>query len=97
LRALDGGEDGLRSLRAIAEAAPRFLSPPGILATEIGAGQAAAVARMMKDNGLIIDGIEKDLAGIARCVIASLPRMAGNGRKRLECASVPSRLTELGE
>ncbi len=39
-RALDGGEDGLQSHRAIAEAAPRLLSPDGILATEIGAGQA---------------------------------------------------------
>ena len=62
---------GLRSHRAIAEAAPRLLSTHGILATEIGAGQADAVATMMKDNGLIVDGIEKDLAGIARCLIAS--------------------------
>jgi release factor glutamine methyltransferase len=69
-RALDGGEDGLRSHRAIAEAAPRLLSPDGILATEIGAGQADAVAAMFKGNSLIVDDIEKDLAGIARCVIA---------------------------
>jgi release factor glutamine methyltransferase len=69
-RALDGGEDGLRSHRAIAEAAPRLLSPDGILATEIGAGQADAVAAIIKDNGLIVDSIEKDLAGTARCVIA---------------------------
>ena len=46
-RALDGGEDGLRSHRAIAEAASRLLSPDGILATEIGAGQADAVAAMI--------------------------------------------------
>jgi release factor glutamine methyltransferase len=69
-RALDGGEDGLRSHRAIAEAAPRLLSPDGILATEIGAGQADTVATIMTSNGLLVDGIEKDLAGIARCVIA---------------------------
>jgi release factor glutamine methyltransferase len=69
-RALDGGEDGLRSLRAIAEAAPRLLFRHGILATEIGAGQADAVAAIMKDNSLLVDGIEKDLAGIARCVVA---------------------------
>jgi release factor glutamine methyltransferase len=69
-RALDGGADGLRSHRAIAEAAPRLLSTHGILVTEIGTGQADAVTTMMKDNGLIVDGIEKDLAGIARCLIA---------------------------
>jgi release factor glutamine methyltransferase len=69
-RALDGGEDGLRSHRAIAEAASRLLSPDGIFATEIGAGQEDAVAAVMKANNLIVDGIEKDLAGTARCVVA---------------------------
>jgi release factor glutamine methyltransferase len=70
LRALDGGADGLRSHRAIAEAAPRLLSPHGILAIEIGAGQADAFATIMNDNDLIVDGVEKDLAGIPRCVVA---------------------------
>jgi release factor glutamine methyltransferase len=78
-RALDGGADGLRPHRAIAEAAPRLLSPNGILATEIGAGQADVVASIIKDNSLVVDGIEKDLAGIARCVIA---RLAPHGRRR---------------
>jgi release factor glutamine methyltransferase len=73
--ALDGGKDGLRSHRAIAEAAPRLLSPDGILATEIGAGQADSVIAIMTENSLVVDGIEKDLAGIARCVIAR-PRAA---------------------
>ena len=72
-RALDGGGDGLRSYRKIAEAAPRLLSPDGILAVEIGADQADAVAAIMTDNNLFVDGIEKDLAGIARCVIACPP------------------------
>jgi release factor glutamine methyltransferase len=78
-RALDGGEDGLRSHRAIAEAASGLLSPGGIFATEIGAGQEDAVAAIMKENSLIVDGIEKDLAGIARSVIA---RPAPHGRRR---------------
>jgi release factor glutamine methyltransferase len=82
LRALDGGADGLRSHRAIAEAAPRLLTPRGILATEIGAGQADAVATIMKDNGLIVDGIEMDLAGIARCAIARLGPRGSKDRKR---------------
>jgi release factor glutamine methyltransferase len=78
-RALDGGEDGLRSQRAIAEAAPRLLSTYGMIATEIGAGQGDAVAAIMKGHSLIVDGIEKDLAGIARCVIA---RPAPHGSRR---------------
>jgi release factor glutamine methyltransferase len=82
-RALDGGADGLRSHRAIAKAAPRLLSPHGILATEIGAGQADAVAAIMKDNGLIVDGIEKDLAGIARCVIACPARHGRRSQKKV--------------
>jgi release factor glutamine methyltransferase len=69
-QALDGGEDGLRAYRKIAEAAPALLSPHGILAAEIGAGQADPVAAIIKDNGLVVDGIENDLAGIARCVVA---------------------------
>jgi release factor glutamine methyltransferase len=95
-RALDGGEDGLRSHRALAEAASRLLSPHGIFATEIGAGQGDAVTAIMKENSLIVDGIEKDLGGIARCIIARPGRMAGEDRKRLECAAVPSRLVALG-
>jgi release factor glutamine methyltransferase len=78
-RALDGGEDGLRSHRAITEAASRLLLPHGIFGTEIGAGQEDAVAAMMKENSLIVDGIEKDLAGISRCVIG---RPAPHGRRR---------------
>jgi release factor glutamine methyltransferase len=82
-QALDGGEDGLRSHRAIAEAAPRLLSPGGILATEIGAGQADAVAAIMRDNSLVVDGIEKDLAGTARCVIARAAPHLRRGQKKV--------------
>ena len=95
-RALDGGEDGLQSHRAIAEAASRLLSPHGIFATEIGAGQEDAVTAIMKQNSLIVDDIEKDLAGIPRVVIAHPSPHGREDRKRLECAAVPSRLPALG-
>jgi release factor glutamine methyltransferase len=72
-RALDGGEDGLQAYREIAEAIPELVSPDGIVATEIGAGQAGAVAAVLKANGLVVDGIEKDLAGVTRCVVARPP------------------------
>jgi release factor glutamine methyltransferase len=68
--ALDGGADGLASFRAIAADLPRLLALEGIFVTEVGVGQADAVARILGAHGLKADGIEKDLAGIARCVIA---------------------------
>ena len=82
-RALDGGEDGLRSYRRIAEAAPALLVPRGILAAEIGAGQAAHVTAIMKDNGLVVDGLEKDLAGIARCLVARPAPYSRLGQKKV--------------
>jgi release factor glutamine methyltransferase len=76
-RALDGGEDGLRSYREINEVVPRLLSPDGIMVSEVGAGQADAVAAIIQATDLVVDGIENDLAGIARCVVARLPPQSG--------------------
>jgi release factor glutamine methyltransferase len=69
-RALDGGEDGLDSYRAIATDLAQRLAPEGIFVAEVGADQADAVAGILTANGLAFGGIEKDLCGIARCVIA---------------------------
>jgi release factor glutamine methyltransferase len=69
-RALDGGEDGLAPYRAIANEVPRLLVPDGIFVTEVGVDQADAVAAVVTLNGLILDGIDRDLAGNNRCVIA---------------------------
>jgi release factor glutamine methyltransferase len=69
-RALDGGEDGLRSYRRIAEAGAKLICENGVIATEVGAGQAEAVAAILKSNRLDVEAIDKDLAGIARCVVA---------------------------
>jgi release factor glutamine methyltransferase len=74
-RALDGGEDGLMAYRAIATHLPRLLASNGIFVTEVGVDQADAVGAVMRNNGLALDGIEKDLAGISRCVIARPGRM----------------------
>ena len=82
-RALDGGEDGLRAHRTLAEAASRLLSPHGVFATEIGAGQGDAIAAIMRENSLIVDCIEKDLAGIARCVIARPAPQGRQGQKKV--------------
>jgi release factor glutamine methyltransferase len=69
-RALDGGEDGLDSYRAIATDLAGRLAPEGIFAAEVGADQADAVASILTASGLEFGGIEKDLSGVARCVIA---------------------------
>jgi release factor glutamine methyltransferase len=69
-RALDGGSDGLMAYRAIAADLPRLLLPGGIFAAETGSGQAEAVAAILAQNGLAIDGFAADLGSVMRCVVA---------------------------
>ena len=74
-RSLDGGMDGLGPYRAIIPDVPRILASGGIFVAEVGAGQDRSVASIIEANGLAFDGIEHDLAGIARCVIARPARI----------------------
>lgn len=84
--ALDGGEDGLVAYRSIAMRLPSLLAPRGLFVAEVGAGQAHAVARLLDGFGLLIEAIERDLAGIERCVVARMkPRVQGaacSGQKK---------------
>ncbi|MBI1243642.1 MAG: peptide chain release factor N(5)-glutamine methyltransferase [Alphaproteobacteria bacterium] len=66
--ALDGGPDGLDCYRRILADLPRLLSDDGMCFFEVGIGQAGDVARLAGDTGLKVAGIERDLAGIERCV-----------------------------
>ncbi|MEC8165312.1 MAG: peptide chain release factor N(5)-glutamine methyltransferase [Pseudomonadota bacterium] len=70
--ALDGGADGLDAYRHIAAVSPQILKPNGLVALEIGQGQDASVTRILRDGGIRIVGLEKDLAGIPRCVLGRL-------------------------
>ena len=70
--ALDGGADGLDAYRHIAAVLPRILKPNGLVALEIGQGQDASVTRILRDGGIRVVGLEKDLAGIPRCVLGRL-------------------------
>jgi release factor glutamine methyltransferase len=70
-RALDGGEGGFAAFRRIAEGLPVWLAPGGIFAAEVGAGQSAAVAAILKAKGFSIIGIDRDLAGVERCIVVS--------------------------
>jgi release factor glutamine methyltransferase len=71
--ALDGGADGLDLVRRIVDAAPSFLRPGGVLAVEVGMGEAPEVAQRMTAT---FGAIEKhrDYAGIERVVSGVLER-----------------------
>jgi release factor glutamine methyltransferase len=71
--ALDGGPDGLGAYRSLVIDLPGLLKPGGVFACEVGLGQAPTVAAMLWASGLAIEGCERDLAGIARCVVARAP------------------------
>jgi len=66
--ALDGGADGLVAYRRLATAAARLIGPGGHALFELGAGQAAAVTRIMRAAGLEFGFVRHDLSGIERCI-----------------------------
>lgn len=71
--ALFGGDDGLRDIRAIAQAATTALKPGGVLVMEIGIGQAKAVTAAFTAVGLGGElTIRRDLQGIPRVAVAQL-------------------------
>ncbi len=71
--ALDGGPDGLAFYRRLVEAAPRFLVPGGVLAVEVGFGQAPDVASLFGERGFTEIERTKDYAGIERVVSGTAP------------------------
>jgi release factor glutamine methyltransferase len=67
---LDGGGDGLASIRHIVAEGIRFLSPGGWLIMEIGDDQWAAVKNMVSHTaGYGEISCVKDYAGVDRVVI----------------------------
>jgi release factor glutamine methyltransferase len=79
MRALDGGRDGLDAYRCVARDAARLLSPDGVLVVELGIGQEAAVAAIMKDAGLEPDvPARPDLSGIPRALVVRRENPLGN-------------------
>jgi len=66
--ALDGGPDGLDIIRKIAEEAANYLNPNGLLALEIGCGQAPKVVKFFKEDIWQTPQVIKDFAGIERFV-----------------------------
>jgi release factor glutamine methyltransferase len=72
--ALAGGADGLALLRRLIDAAPRILTPGGVLALEVGAGQAPDVERAMARAGYIELQRARDYDGHERIVSGCLRR-----------------------
>ncbi|MCP5536463.1 MAG: peptide chain release factor N(5)-glutamine methyltransferase [Akkermansiaceae bacterium] len=71
--ALFGGKDGLDILRDFIQQVPSHLHPGGLLALEIGYDQAQAVEAMLKQAGFENILTHKDLNGIPRFPLATLP------------------------
>ncbi|WP_310484685.1 peptide chain release factor N(5)-glutamine methyltransferase [Chamaesiphon sp. VAR_48_metabat_403] len=71
--ALDGGIDGLESIRLLVDTAPIYLQSGGIWLIEMMAGQGTSVADLLVRQGSYTDiEIIDDLAGLDRFVLAKL-------------------------
>jgi len=66
--ALDGGQAGLAVLGRVVAEAPTRLAPGGVLATEVGAGQAAAVVELFGRAGFVDVDVRRDYGRIERVV-----------------------------
>jgi release factor glutamine methyltransferase len=77
-RALDGGPDGLDFYRAIAAAAPALLAPDGVLAVELGPGQAEPVAALFAAAGLAPLPPRADLSGTPRALVTRKLQITGH-------------------
>ena len=71
--ALDGGEDGLAVVRRIVEIAPDHLTTGGLLAIEVGAGEAPAAVALLATRGFQDVRVHRDIARIERVVSAQWP------------------------
>lgn len=75
--ALDGGADGLDSIRSIVAGAGRALAPGGVLLLEHHHDQSAAVLTLLDRFGLEEVSAHADLEGVARFAVARRPREGG--------------------
>lgn len=71
--ALFSGNDGLEAIRELVAEAPDHLRAGGLLALEIGSGQALEAARLVAERGAFHEStVLKDVAGRDRIVLAEL-------------------------
>ena len=74
VRALTAGEDGFEVFRRLVTDARRVLTPSGLLALEIGAGQRPGVEEILTQAGYDVERVAKDLQGHDRVIVAR-PKM----------------------
>jgi len=67
--ALDGGPDGLAAYRRLAPAAVRLLAAGGLLAVEVGSGQADSVVAIGQAARLRHIATASDLGSVPRCAV----------------------------
>jgi release factor glutamine methyltransferase len=71
--ALYGGKDGLDFYRKIIPRVRYYLQPGGMLAFEIGYGQARKIAQLLEKEKLFSSiEVKKDYSGIERIIIAKV-------------------------
>jgi release factor glutamine methyltransferase len=68
--ALDGGKDGLVAYREIIQALPGLLTPGGVIALELGAGQHRSVVSLVREQFDIPIDVKLDLHGHKRVILA---------------------------
>lgn len=78
ITALDGGEDGLNFYRSLALHAARYLYKNGMIAVEIGAGQAQDVTDLFGACGFQLERTAQDLGGHERALLFAISGTAGN-------------------
>jgi release factor glutamine methyltransferase len=66
--ALEGGEDGMVFMRQIVPQAVDHLDEGGVLAVEVGAGQAGAVSELFAEAGFLDVRTRSDYGGVPRVV-----------------------------
>ena len=71
--ALDGGADGLGLVRRIVQGAPAHLVTDGVLAIEIGAGEAGATRELFEAEGYRDIRVARDYGRIERVVSGARP------------------------
>ena len=76
--ALKGGRSGLDAVERIARTLHRRLAPAGLALIEIGHDQGESGARTLRNEGVNVLRIAKDLAGLDRVLVARLPHPPGS-------------------
>lgn len=69
--ALEGGEDGLKFYRHMAKEYKKYIAPNGVLAFEVGMGEAEEVALILTQNGYQNVGTQKDYCDVDRVVFGT--------------------------